>query len=58
MEDMFVTCEMCGYGDICKISEDKRIDCRMHKEIEHQYWKKTRVIGGLSMKDIRKKQDN
>ena len=56
MKDMIVSCDSCGYADICKISDDKRNDCKMHKEIEHQYWKKTRVIGQYSKADIRKMQ--
>ena len=56
MKDMFVSCDDCGYADICKIEQEKRSDCKLHKEIEHQYWKKTRVIGQYSMTDIRKMQ--
>lgn len=56
MNDMFVSCKDCGYSEICKIEEDKMSGCKLHKEVEHQYWKKTRVIGGFSMKDIKKMQ--
>lgn len=56
MKDMFVSCQDCGYSDVCKIENSKREQCILHKDIEHQYWKKTRVIGGLSMKDINRKQ--
>jgi hypothetical protein len=56
MKDMFVSCQECGYSDICKIPESNRDNCKLHNEIEHQYWKKTRVIGGLSMKDINRMQ--
>ena len=34
---MRVDCEACGYGDICKIPENKRGDCKLHNEIEMQY---------------------
>ena len=56
MNDMRVTCEACGWSDICKIENSKREQCILHNEIEMQYWKKTRVIGGLSMKDINRMQ--
>ena len=56
MNEMRVTCEACGWENICKIPESNRDNCKLHNEIEMQYWKKTRVIGGLSMKDINRMQ--